>query len=541
MSGFLPVRPRYVSRILKNLGASSGTGPDKLPAYILKQCHTALALPIAILVRVILKTGTWPDCWELHWLFPLHKKKAKSEPLNYRGIHLTSQLSKVVERVLGKFVQPFLQQSGAFGPRQFAYMKQRGAKDALALNAIQWILWISTGQRVGLYCSDVSGAFDRVSTSRLMQKLEAKGIHDSLLKVIHSWLGTRSAVVVVDGTMSAPAPLANSVYQGTVLGPPLWNCHYEDARKAVNELEFTETIFADDLNAFRAFDHDTGNEHILHTLHQCQKSLHDWGQANQVLFDAAKETFHILDRKCPHGDNFKLLGVTFDTKVVMDAACFEIAGQAHSRLKTLLRGQRFFALPVLVRLYKSQILSFVEYATPAIYHAPDFFLLQVDRVQTLFLEEVSISAKQALLEFNLAPLSTRRDIAMLGLLFRIVRGSAPPEFAALIKRADQPAFPRSLRNPARQHGLQLHDPVDGTHSCMMERSILGLIYSFNMLPPAIVHTTNVSAFQHRLQNAVKTAAKRDMLGWEDVLRNGIKKMTVLTFQELFNVQKTTTA
>ena len=41
------------------------------------------------------------------------------------------------------------------------------------------------------------------------------------------------------------------VYQGTVLGPTLWNLFFEDARAAINEVFFTEYVFADDLNAFR--------------------------------------------------------------------------------------------------------------------------------------------------------------------------------------------------------------------------------------------------------------------------------------------------
>ena len=99
MSGFLPVRARYVHRILKQLDEGNGTGPDLLPAKILKYCAQVLSVPTAILCRLILASGIWPTVWKLHWLFPLHKKKSKTNPVNYRGIHLTSQLSKVVKRL----------------------------------------------------------------------------------------------------------------------------------------------------------------------------------------------------------------------------------------------------------------------------------------------------------------------------------------------------------------------------------------------------------------------------------------------------------
>ena len=533
MSGFLPIRLRHVSKILKGLDASSGTGPDALPTRILKGCASALALPIALLIRSALNAGVWPDAWKAHWIFPLHKKKSKAEAKNYRGIHLTPQLSKVAERCLAVHLQPFLENSIAFGPNQFAYMKGRGAKDALALNVVRWITWLGEGCRIGLYCSDVSGAFDRVPSQRLMAKLRSKGVHKLLLDVLDSWLRDRSAVVVVDGALSAPAPLRNSVYQGTVLGPPLWNCYYEDARRAILQHGFLETIFADDLNAYKRFSSQMSDDQIDSQLKECQRSLHNWGQANQVCFDPSKESFHTLDRRKPSGGNFQMLGVTFDPKLVMDSACHEVAGQAHCRLRSLLRSRNVFSLENLVRHYKSQILSYVEFATPAVYHAPAYFLSQIDRVQDTFLGEVGLTAATALTVFNLAPLSTRRDIAMSGLLFRIAHGKAPPQFQSLIHRVEALPFPRNLRNPSTQHSLQFYDPVDGSESKMLARSVFGLIYAFNMLPAHVVESSSVSIFQRRLQDAVKRAQAQDIPEWEAVLRAGVRRLSLKAYQGLF--------
>ena len=43
------------------------------------------------------------------------------------------------------------------------------------------------------------------------------------------------------------------VFQGTVLGPVLWNVFYEDARRAMEEWFFEEIMYADGLNACREF------------------------------------------------------------------------------------------------------------------------------------------------------------------------------------------------------------------------------------------------------------------------------------------------
>ena len=221
----------------------TGTGPDQPPAEILKQCSSSLATPVAMLARLIVKQGTWPSAWKVHWVLPLFKKKAVFDPKNYRGVHLTPQLSKVVERLLGRFLLPFFEATDAYGPNQFAYAKGKGCKDALATNVLQWIWWLHLGYQIALYCSDVSGAFDRVKATRVVQKLEKKGVTGGILDVVKSWLGERRAQVVVNGTFSEVAMLSDMVFQGTVWGPPFWNCYFEDARAPIAISGFMETIW----------------------------------------------------------------------------------------------------------------------------------------------------------------------------------------------------------------------------------------------------------------------------------------------------------
>ena len=51
-------------------------------------------------------------------------------------------------------------------------------------------------------------------------------------------------------------------------------------------------------------------------------------------------------------------------------------------------------------------------------HACKQVLKQLVMVQDQFLDDVVISSTDALVHFNLAPLKTRRDIAMLGVVHR---------------------------------------------------------------------------------------------------------------------------
>ena len=109
----------------------------------------------------------------------------------------------------------------------------------------------------------------------------------------------------------------------------------------------------------------------------------------------------------------------------MADAVDEVVGSVTWKLRTLLRTKRFYSTADMIILYKSHVLSFIEYRTAAIYHARRDVLVRLDRVQEKFLEDVGISSQDALLHFNLAPLASRRDMAMLGMIHRTVLRKGP--------------------------------------------------------------------------------------------------------------------
>ena len=49
------------------------------------------------------------------------------------------------------------------------YMPERGARDALAQLVLTWISMIGRQRKIAVYCSDVSGAVDKVNSRRLLQ------------------------------------------------------------------------------------------------------------------------------------------------------------------------------------------------------------------------------------------------------------------------------------------------------------------------------------------------------------------------------------
>ena len=277
-----------VEKTLASLDEDSAIGPDLVPTRILKRCAKVLAPALHLLILAILKFGEWPTIWREHWIVPPYKRKSVYDPGNYRGIHLTSQIIKVAERVIASLFVPQLIHTGAYGRNQFAYMPERGARDALAQLVLTWISLLAKRRKIAVYCSDVTGAFDKVNSRILLRKLRARGVSDEILLVVQSWLYERRARVAVGGKFSRDMKIHNMVYQGTVLGPPLWNINYADAALAVKVHDFLESMFADDLNCFKDFGLSTSNLELHTEMRQCQGEFHKWDGANQVVLDPSK-------------------------------------------------------------------------------------------------------------------------------------------------------------------------------------------------------------------------------------------------------------
>jgi hypothetical protein len=336
---------------------------------------------------------------------------------------------------------------------------------------------------------------------RLAKKLRAKKTHPTLVAVI-SWLRTRRAKVVVGGKASEDFKLEDMVFQGTVWGPTLWNIFYGDARDAVNEMSFKEVVYADDLNAHREFPGTTKNDVILKSAKSCEEELHAWGKANQVEFDLGKESCHILASSGAFGGEFKLLGVHFDPALTMKSAVNDVVTEAGWKIKMLIKSRRFCTDAELVMLYKTNLLSYLEYRTPAIYHATRDHLSRLDRVQAKFLHDVGIDEVAALMEFNLAPLAVRRDIAMLGLIHRTALGKGPQHFRQHFK----------VISPGC-----LKDPREEIRGGLATRSAFGLVAVYNLLPGACKKLHKVRFFQAALQNYVKEAACGGCDDWKQML------------------------
>jgi len=213
-SNFVPLRTRDALKAFKALKEDKATGPDKLSAVILKKLGDLLAVPFTRICRRLLQEGCWPLQWRYHLIVPIYKKSSSFQAGNYRGVHLTSILSKIAERIIGKRLLPILR--SRFGGNQWGFTPGLGSRDLVTMLMMSWILAICRGKKVGTYLSDISGAFDRVFKEFMMAKLAVARVGTQFLNFLDAYLAPRCGHVAVEGELSDEFDISNSVFQGTV-------------------------------------------------------------------------------------------------------------------------------------------------------------------------------------------------------------------------------------------------------------------------------------------------------------------------------------
>ena len=146
--------------------------------------------------------------------------------------------------------------------------------------------WVDEGSPVDIIYLDFKKAFDKVPHQRLLLKLKAHGIGNSMINWIEKWLIDRRQRVVVDGEVSNWKSVLSGVPQGSVLGPILFSIYVNDLD---DDITSKVLKFADDTKVLRKIKSDADRQHLQDDLNK----LIEWSEKWQMLFNFGK-------CKCPH-------------------------------------------------------------------------------------------------------------------------------------------------------------------------------------------------------------------------------------------------
>ena len=315
---------------------------------------------------------------------------------------------------------------------------------------------------------DISKAFDRVWHASLLHKLKSYGISGQIFGHISSFLSNRPLRVVLDGMSSQEYPVNAGVPQGSILGSTLFPLYINDLP---DDVICDIAIYADDTTLYSKCDRASDPWQQLELASELESDLRDtvdWGKKWLVDFNAGKTQLVSFDRSNNNGSidvkmggsileeksSFKMLGLTFSSKLDWGSYITSIAKNASKKIGALIRSMKFLSPEVPLYLYKSTIRPCMEYCCHVWAGAPSCYLDLLYRLQKRICRIVGPS-----LAASLEPLAHRRNVVSLSLFYMYYFGRCSSELAQLVPLPFSRG--RSTRYSDRLHDFSVNIRLQG--------------------------------------------------------------------------------
>ena len=277
-----PITAEEILKAVKKLKTNKAYGNDCLLNEYFIETIDIIQPFLCDIFNAIFNSGIFPDSWRKGLIIPLHKKGARNDVRNYRGITLLSCLSKLFTSIINERLVSFCDKNKLISDAQFGFKKGTSTIDAIfALNTLVEH-YLCHNKRLYVGFIDLKKCFDSIYRNALWYKLFNAGISGKVLRLLKHMYSEVKSCVKHCRTFSDFFDISVGVRQGEIMSPVLVSLFLNDLESylkdanntgvTVESLVLIMLLFADDM----AILGNSPNElqHHIDQLHvYCQK----WG------------------------------------------------------------------------------------------------------------------------------------------------------------------------------------------------------------------------------------------------------------------------
>ena len=350
-------------------------GIDGIPPGPLKDASSVLAKPLAFLINLSLQTETVPSEWKIAKVVAVHKGGSKEDKNNFRPISVLPVISKILERAVDHQLVQYLEENNILSKNQFGYRKKRSTELATLLLIDEMSKEIDRGKMVGAVFIDLSKAFDTLSHSVLISKMQKCGIKGIAIQWFIDYLFNRSIISVIDDQRSEPQSLICGVPQGSILGPIFFLMYFNDFEKCLSHSRVYK--FADDTVIFVP---GSRRNDIESDLNSDLQGISEYFRINELVINLKKGKSESMlfgtSKKLSSADSIKLkydhhcifstqeykyLGTILDQSLSFRRNFEALYKRMSSRLRLLSSLKYLLPTDTIIKIYKAILLPTMLY------------------------------------------------------------------------------------------------------------------------------------------------------------------------------------
>ena len=329
----LPVSRDQLLSVILAMPDKESCVPGDIPIRIFKLCFKYIGHVLLRIINVSFVTESVPTSWKCAVVIPLHKRGDPSLASNFRPITNVLTICKIVEKLVHQQITGYLHHYSLFSPDQHGFMERHWTATALLSVTDQILSGMDRSQISLLTLIDLSRCFDVVDHTTLLSSLKQLQISTGWLQ---SYLSGHTQRVRVGSTLSDPRIIDIGTFQGSCLGPLLFNvvsnsisCYIPSSR---NGFHTFSVRYADDTQVGitgpreRLPELTVALESILHTLgtwflqhgmkiNASKTELLLCGDRRQLAQISDPPQIHFMGQSLPSSQTVKNLGVIMDPEL----------------------------------------------------------------------------------------------------------------------------------------------------------------------------------------------------------------------------------
>ena len=436
---------------------------NDIPVHVLK-----LAFPVIgrhlLRINYSIVSETVPGDWKSAIVIPLHKKGDAAQAANYRPITNVPIMCKIIEKIIYNQLASYMERNHLYSEDQHGFRSGHSTTTALLTVTDNILNGMDRGEVSLMTLLDLSRCFDVIDHKMLLEKLRQLKVSTGCLE---SYLQGHVQRVRVNGTTSEPRDITIGTFQGSSLGPLLFNIMANDLSTyipaTIDSFRVTVARYADNTQIVL-----TGPKNRLTDMQSSMSSVLDdmltWFLQHGMKVNTKKTELLLIGvpRTLPRPEDatpisvqfngetvresekgsVRNLGVTIDKNLNLIKHIESTVAKCCGILTGLASAKHVLPSCVLPQIIDSLVFSHLRYCVQAYGNASNCHLQQIQKVFNFAARVISGRRKfehVSDVTRALGWLSARDfiDLNDICLLHRIITQEQPTSIASHIKRNHQ--------------------------------------------------------------------------------------------------------